>query len=367
MSVSADGKASIYSSSQGQFLVRAFTAILNGLPQSDVRAFPLEIGGGFGGKTSIYLEPVAAALSRKSGFPVKMVMTRDEVMRATGPGAGTKSTIKIGAKKNGKIVAAQCVFFVQGGCAPGAPLKGAAGSGFGCYDIPNFSSVAYDVLSNRAKVAAYRAPGGPQGHFACECILDELAETLGMDPLDLREINAAQEGTLASHGVVYPRISYLDTLAAARQHPHYSAPLGKSQGRGVASSFWFNSGGQSSAQVNVTEDGHVVVTTGHPDVGGQRASIANICAELLGIDFDSVSVIIGDTATIGYSDLTSGSRVLFASSKAVTESVEKVIAILCERAAGASDRAETWQPVRISLLDGIMPRCGMSTPMTELP
>ena len=111
--------------------------------------------------------------------------------------------------------------------------------------------------------------------------MDEVAEALKMDPLDFRLKNAAKEGTKAAHGPVFPRIGSIETLEAAKNSDHYKAPLGKFQGRGVASGFWFNAGGESSAQVNITEDGNVVVTTGHPDIGGSRAGIANICAELL--------------------------------------------------------------------------------------
>jgi CO/xanthine dehydrogenase Mo-binding subunit len=333
VSVTADGKATIWSSSQGQFMVRAMTSMLTGLPQSDIRAIPAEIGGGFGGKTIIYLEPVATMLAKKSGRPVKMVMTREEVMRATGPTSGSKSTVKIGVKKDGSIVAAEGIFYLQAGGLPGSPIRGATACSFAPYDIPNVHSLGYDVVSNRSKVVAYRAPGAPIGAYPVECVLDELAEAIGMDPLELRLKNAAKEGTKAAHGPTFPRIGYAETIEAAISHPHNKAPLGKHQGRGVASGFWFNAGGESSAQVNVTEDGNVVVTTGHPDIGGSRASIANITAELLGIDYRRVSVLIGDTATIGYSNLTGGSRVLFASGMAVTESAEKVIVSLRARAA----------------------------------
>jgi CO/xanthine dehydrogenase Mo-binding subunit len=328
-----DGKAVIWSSSQGQFMVRAMTSLLTGIPQSDIRAIPAEIGGGFGGKTIIYLEPVATILAKKTGRPVKMIMTREEVFRASGPTSGSMSTVKIGATKDGKIVAAQGTFYLQAGALPGSPIRGAAGCAFAPYDIPNVHSVGFDVVSNRSKVAAYRAPGAPIGAYAAECVMDEIAEALKMDPLELRLKNAAKQGTKAAHGPVFPVIGFIDTIEAAMAHPHYKAPLGKHQGRGVASGFWFNAGGESSAQVNVTEDGNVVVTTGHPDVGGSRAAIANVTAELLGIDYKRVSVLIGDTATIGYSNLTGGSRVLFASAMVVTQSAEKVIKTLCERAA----------------------------------
>ena len=346
VSVSGDGKATIWSSSQGQFMVRAMTSYLTGIPQSDIRAIPAEIGGGFGGKTIVYLEPLATILAKKSGRPVKMVMTREEVMRATGPTSASKSTVKIGATKDGKIVAGQGTFYLQAGALPGSPIRGAAGCSFAPYNIPNVHSKGYDVVSNRSKVAAYRAPGAPIGAYAVECVLDELAEALNMDPLDLRLKNAAKEGTKAAHGPVYPRIGYAETLQAAKEHPHYSAPLGKLQGRGVASGFWFNAGGESSAQVNITEDGNVVVTTGHPDIGGSRAAIANITAELLGIDYNRVSVLIGDTASIGYSNITGGSRVLFASAMVVTQSAEKVITQLKQRAAmiwNIDPEAVTWE------------------------
>ena len=346
VSVAADGKTTIWSSSQGQFMVRAMTSMLTGLTQSDIRAIPAEIGGGFGGKTIVYLEPVATMLAKKSGKPVKMVMTREEVMRASGPTSGSKSTVKIGATKDGTLVAADGTFYLQAGALPGSPIRGAAGCGFAPYNIANVHSLGIDVVSNRSKVAAYRAPGAPIGAYAVESVLDEVAEALKIDPLELRLKNAAREGTKAAHGPVFPRIGFVETIEAARAHPHYKAPLGKHQGRGVASGFWFNAGGESSAQVNITEDGNVVVTTGHPDIGGSRASIANITAELLGIDYKRVSVLIGDTATIGYSNLTGGSRVLFASAMVVTQSMEKVITTLRELAAKIWEidpDAVTWE------------------------
>ena len=246
ISVAPDGKTTIWSSSQGQFMVRAMTAHLTGIPQSDIRAIPAEIGGGFGGKTIVYLEPLATLLAKKSGRPVKMVMTREEVMRATGPTSGSKSTVKIGATKDGKIVAAQGTFYLQAGAFPGSPIRGAAGCSFTPYDIPNLLSEGFDVCSNRSKVAAYRAPGAPIGAYAVECVMDEVAEALKMDPLDFRLKNAAKEGTKAAHGPVFPRIGYIETVEAAKNSDHYKAPLGKLQGRGVASGFWFNAGGESS-------------------------------------------------------------------------------------------------------------------------
>jgi len=333
VSVGSDGHTVIWSSSQGQFMVRAMCAFIAGLEQSQIRAIPAEIGGGFGGKTIVYLEPVALLLSQRSGRPVKMAMTREEIFHASGPTSGAKSTVKIGATKDGKIVAGAGTFYLQAGAFPGSPIRGATGCSFAPYDIPNVHTQGFDVVSNRSKVAAYRAPGGPIGAHAVECVLDELAAKLKMDPLQLRLKNAARQGTKAAYGPVYPVIGYEQTVRAAMEHPHYKAPLGPNQGRGVASGFWFNAPGESSAQVNVTEDGTVVVVTGHPDIGGSRAATMNITAELLGIDYQKVSVLIGDTSVIGYSNLTGGSRVTFASAMVVTQSAQQVIKQLRERAA----------------------------------
>ncbi|MEZ5815667.1 MAG: xanthine dehydrogenase family protein molybdopterin-binding subunit [Hyphomicrobiaceae bacterium] len=333
VAVGKDGHTVIWSSSQGQFMVRAMCAYINGLEQSQIRAIPAEIGGGFGGKTIVYLEPVAVELSKKSGRPVKMAMTREEVFHASGPTSGSKSTVKVGATKDGRIVAAQGTFYLQAGAFPGSPIRGAAGCSFAPYDIPNVHTIGYDVACNRSKVAAYRGPGAPIGAHAAELAIDEIAAKLKMDPLELRLKNAAKQGTKAAYGAVYPAIGYEATVRAAMEHPHYSAPLGPNQGRGVASGFWFNAGGESSAQVNVTEDGTVVIVTGHPDIGGSRASTANIAAEILGIPYDSISVLIGDTSVIGFSNLTGGSRVTFASAMVVTQSTHAVIKQLRERAA----------------------------------
>jgi len=333
VSVGSDGHATIWSSSQGHFMVRDMTAQITGLKLSDVRAIPAEIGGGFGGKTIVYLEPVALVLSRKSGRPVKIVMSRQEVFCATGPTSGSSSTVKVGATKDGKITALTATMRLQAGAFPGSPIRGAVGCSVAPYDLANVHTIGYDVVTNRPKVAAYRAPGAPIGAFAVESTLDELARALKMDPLVLRQKNAAKQGTKAAYGPTFGRIGYQETLRAAMEHPHYKIPLGPNQGRGVASGFWWNAGGESSAQVNINEDGTVVVVTGHPDIGGSRASMVNIAAELLGIDYRRVQALIGDTSSIPFAALTGGSRVTFAAALVVTKATEQVIGILRQRAA----------------------------------
>jgi CO/xanthine dehydrogenase Mo-binding subunit len=333
VSTMPDGQVQIWASSQGQFMIRAYCAKLLDIDMANIRVTPAEIGGGFGGKTLIYLEPVALVLSRKTGRPVKIVMTREEVFRATGPTSGGVIEVKLGAKRDGTIVAADLVLKYQAGAFAGSPVQPGCMCAFAMYDLPNVHITGYDVVSNRPKVAAYRAPGAPISSFGVESCLDELARELGMDPLALREKNAAKEGTKAVHGPTWTNIGYLDALAAAKIHPNYRIPLGPNQGRGVACGFWFNVGGESSAQVHVNEDGSVSVASGSPDIGGSRASMAMMAAETLGIPVERVKPIVADTASIGFTHVTGGSRVTFATGMATVQATEKVIDQLKQRAA----------------------------------
>jgi CO/xanthine dehydrogenase Mo-binding subunit len=329
----ADGQGELWSSSQGHFVVRAYTAQLLGMKLGDLRVYPAEIGGAFGGKTVIYVEPVAVMLARKSGHPVKIVMSREDVFRATGPASGASMTVKIGVRRDGTIVAADGLFKLQAGAFPGSPFMSTCMCAFAPYDIPNARAVGYDVVSNRPKVAAYRAPGSPIGAFAVESVLDVLAQKIGMDPLKLRLKNAAKQGTQMLSGAKLSHNGYAETIEALLNHPGYKTPLGKNQGRGVASGYWFNGGGESSSTVHVNEDGTVVVATGSPDIGGSRASMAIMAAETLGIDYDRVRAIVADTASVGYTHVTGGSRVTFATGMAVVDTTKKIIKELCVRAA----------------------------------
>ena len=335
--VSADGMATIWSSSQGQFMVRAQVAKLCAMNASKIKVVPSEIGGGFGGKTLVYLEPLALLLSKKSGRPVKMVMTREEVLRATGPTSGGHARAKIGAKKDGTFVAAELEMEYEAGAFPGSPVKLGCMTGFAPYNLEHVSCIGWDVVVNRPKAAAYRAPGAPVAAFAVESAIDELADKLGIDPLELRIKNAAVEGTRAPYGVKFPKIGCLETLRAAQATEHYNMPLGPNQGRGVASGFWFNIGGQSSASVMVNPDGTVIVATGSPDIGGSRASMALMAAEVLGIDYEKIKPLVADTESVPFSDLTGGSRVTFATGKAVVEAAEDAVNDMKRRAAKVWD------------------------------
>ncbi len=329
----ADSQAEIYSSSQGHFVVRALTAKITGMRTGDIRVIPAEIGGGFGGKTVVYLEPLALVLARKSGHPVRAVMSRTETFKCSGPTSGGLMRVKIGATSDGRITAADGNFALQAGAFPGSPMMGAAMCAFSCYDLENVRATGQDVVTNRPKAAAYRAPGSPISAFGVESVLDVLAKKLGLCPLKFRLKNAAKEGTRMPFGPTYNRIGYVETIEALLAHEHYAAPLGENQGRGIASGYWFNAGGESSATVHVNEDGTVTVATGSPDIGGSRASMALMAAETLGIDYDQVHSIVADTASVGYTHVTGGSRVTMATGLAVIRAAEDIIRQLRERAA----------------------------------
>ncbi|MBF9032670.1 molybdopterin-dependent oxidoreductase [Rhodobacterales bacterium HKCCE2091] len=329
----ADGTAHLWVSSQGHFQMRDLTAVLSGMSNGDIRVTPAEIGGGFGGKTKVYLEPVAMILSRKSGLPVKMTMTRDEVFRATGPASDSKIRVKIGAKRDGTLTAAEIELYYNSGAFPGAPFINGVLCAFAHYAIPNQRGVAYDVVSNRAMTAAYRAPGSTQSCFAVEAVLDVLSKKLGLDPIDLRLKNAIRVGDAQIGDRTMSHEGFAEILTALKSHPGYTRPLGPNQGRGVAAGFWHNMSGHSGATCMVSSDGTVTVASSSPDIGGSRASMAMMAADTFGIPYADVRSEIHDTASVPFGDVTGGSRVTFATGKAIVGACDTVITQLKERAA----------------------------------
>ena len=327
-------RLTIWCSSQNPFGIRDNTAHILGIPSSQIKVVPMEIGGGFGGKLSCYLEPVAAVLSKKAGRPVKMSMSRTEVLEATGPTSGSWMSVKMGGSRDGRITAAQAYLVFEAGAYPGSPIGGATSSMFTPYDIPNLLVDGFDVVDNKPKTAAYRAPGAPMGCFAVESLIDELSEKLGMDPMDFRLRNAAAEGTRRADGTPNPRIGCIEVMEAVRSHPHYIAPLeGKNPGRGVAVGFWRNNAGPSCVVANVNPDGAVMLAVGSVDIGGSRTAVAQQLAEVLSIPVEDVHPTVADTDTIGYTSQTAGSSVAFKTGWAAYEAAQDIRRQMIERAA----------------------------------
>lgn len=355
-SANEGGQATVWCSTQGHFEFRAQTSRLLNMNIADLKFVATEIGGGFGGKTVVYLEPLAVLLSQKSGKPVKMQMSREEVFRATGPTSGTQGTVKVGLKRDGTITAAKLWMAFEAGGYEGSPHMPGAMAVFSPYELEHFKVETLDVLVNKPKVAAYRAPGAPQTMHAFECALDEAALELDMDPIDLRLVNAAKEGTQAPYGPKFPVIGFVECLEAAKAHPNYQAPVPEGAGRGVAAGFWFNVGQQSSAEVHVNENGTVTVVEGSPDIGGSRASMCLMAAETLGIEYDNIRAIVADTQSTGFSNTTGGSRTTFATGMAVVQAAEDVIAQCKSRAAATwgidADQVD-WQDGQAIPMPGV--------------
>jgi CO/xanthine dehydrogenase Mo-binding subunit len=314
-----DGTIVIWTSTQGAFAVRNLTAEVLKHPVGKIKVVPMEIGGGFGGKLPIYLDPVAALLSKKSGRPVKVLMSRTDVFEGSGPTSGTYIKLKAAVKGN-RLTGVQATMCYEAGAFPGSPVGAGSMTMLSPYNIEAFEINAYDVVVNKPKTAAYRAPGAPAAAFAIESVIDELCKTQGLDPLAFRLENASKEGTRQVTGISFPRIGAEESVQAAIDSPHWKSPIeGPNRGRGVASGFWFNGGMQSSVVANVNSDGTVNLVEGSTDIGGSRASLGMQLAEVLGIPFDEIKPTVVDTDSIGHNDVTGGSRTTFASGLACFE------------------------------------------------
>ena len=329
-----DGRLTVWTCTQGSFAIRSSCAAILDIPESTIRVIPTEIGGGFGAKITTYLEPVAAVLSKKSGRPVQVVMSRKDVFEGTGPTSASTMRTKIGATKDGKITAAQVWMAFEAGAYPGSPIGGGTLCATGPYNITNLLVDGYDVVVNKQKVQAYRAPGQPQGAFAVEPVIDELAEKLGMDPLEFRLKNAVKEGDRMPNGVPHPHFGVMEMEEAMKAHDHYQTPLtGPNQGRGVAVGYRWQGGQASSATITVNNNGTINLVTGSVDIGGSRTAVAMQAAEILGISAEDVSPTVVDTDTIGWTGVTGGSRTAFDTGLAAIQAAQETIRLMKARAA----------------------------------
>ena len=329
----ADGRIHVWCSTQGAFWVRDEVSKVLGITESLVKVTPMEIGGGFGGKIPAYIEPVCAMLSRKTGQPVKIVMTRQEVFEGTGPTPGSQIKIKVGADSRGNLKTAQAYLAYEAGAFKGSPVGAASQCVFAAYAAPNQSIDGYDIVVNKPKTQAYRAPGATNAAFAMETVVSEIAEKLGIDPIDIRLRNASKEGTRRADGPTFPRVGCEEVLQAMKEHPHYNTPLeGPGRGRGVSIGYWFNVGFKSTCTISVNHDGTISLIEGSTDIGGSRASVSMQAAEVLGIRAEDVRPTVADTDSVGYTDVTGGSRVAYATGWAAHDAAQDVKRQMIERA-----------------------------------
>lgn len=318
-SVDTGGKVTIWTQSQGVFSARQMIAEFLGLPLSRVKLVPVEIGGAFGGKSYLPLAPLCGLLAMKTGRPVRMEMSRDEVLRDGRPAPGCVATIKMGVTKKGRITAASARFIYDAGGFPEmSHAMFVRGNVLSQYKISNVKIEAFDVLTNTVPVTYYRAPSTPQSHFAVESQMDLMARALGMDPLQFRIQNVAAEGDTTPSGEVLPRVGFKETLEKMAEYLKQKGEIqGKNRGRGVACGFWHGAAGSFGAYVHVNTDGSITLVIGVTDVSGSRTSIAQIVAEEFGVPMESVTVVVGDTDTAPWASPSVGSMTVYSLSHAV--------------------------------------------------
>ena len=331
------GNVTIWASTQGAFQVEIQTAVLLGLPQSKLKVIPLEIGGGFGGKITVHVEPVAARLAQLTGRPVKIVMSREEMLAGgSGPAAAAKIGVKVGADASGKLTAVDGHYIFDTGGIPGTPTILVMQASTNCYKWPAVRLEGFDVVTNKPRTEAYRGPGGIQAAFATEQAIDELALKLGLDPLELRRRNAPVTGDLMPAGTQYPSIGITTILDRVAAHSCWRDPIPPGalpRGRGLALGYWRGTSMTSAAHVTIAGDGRPMVTMGSVDISGTRTTMAQVAAEEFGLLLEDVGIVMGDTKSVGYSDAAAGSRVGRTMAAAVSEACKDALVQLQKRAA----------------------------------
>jgi len=317
-----DGGLTIWSSTQGPFVVRDDIAQLTGLPTRKVRVMPMPVGGGFGGKIEL-LEPLLALLALRLRRPVRLVLARSHEFVVGRPAPSAHFELELGARRDGTLVALRGRFRYDNGASAG--WHGGLTAGFlaGTYRIPNFDLQGLEVATNKTPVDAYRAPGATQAFFALESAMDELALALNIDPIELRLLNVSREGDPTPDGNQWPRVGSVEVLEAVKTHPLYAAPIGDHEAVGVALGSWGGARTPSAAGCRVEPDGTVAITVGSPDISGTATGLALIAAEAFGVTADKVRVETADTANAPFSATSSGSQVTYSVGGAVYEAAQE--------------------------------------------
>jgi CO/xanthine dehydrogenase Mo-binding subunit len=330
------GFVTVWASTQGAFQTELMVAGLVGLPLSKIKVIPLEIGGGFGGKILTHPEPIAVRLAQKCGRPVKIVMSREEVMIGTGPAAAARIAVRVGADRDGRLTAIDGRYHIDTGGIPGTATTLLMQASAAPYQCDNLRLEGFDVVTNKPRTEAYRGPGGIQAVFAVEQAIDALAQKLDLDPLELRRRNAAVTGSRMPIGTPFPSIGLTTILDRVGAHPCWTDPIGSGRfprGRGLALGYWRGTSMTSACHITIAGDGRPMVTMGSVDLSGTRTTMAQVAAEQFGLSIDDVHVVMGDTKSAAFSDAAAGSRVGRTMTAAVVEASRDALEQLKARAA----------------------------------
>jgi CO/xanthine dehydrogenase Mo-binding subunit len=314
------GGVDVYTSTQATFYTRDEVAAALGIPAHLVTCHMMTIGGGFGAKY-VLIDPFVASLAVKLNRPVLLAYTRTEDFLAANPSPLTVFEVKLGAKKDGTLTALQGRVIFDTGAYSGSALSIGCLLLGGYYRFPNLDIRGYEVMTNKVGVGAYRAPGAPQASFALESAMDDLAERLGLDPLDFRLQNAIVEGDLWPDGNPWPVVGLKQTLQALKDHPLWQKRhrLGPNEGVGVGAGGWPGGRGPAAAACRMDPGGTLTISVGAVDLTGQTTTFAMIAAEAFGISPDQVRVVTGDTDSAPHSPGSGGSQITYTVGKAVLE------------------------------------------------
>ena len=331
----ANGRLTVWASTQGPYQVRAQLAQVLDIPLSNIRIMPMELGGGFGAKLRLAFEAFPALLSMKTGRPVKLINTREEVFTLNGPRHPVTNYLKTGVNQDGTILAREAYTIFDVGAYLGAGPNSGIGHGLGAYNIPNFRLRSYGAYTNKVYVGSYRASGVADMTFAVESHMDIIAHKLGMDPLEFRLKNAIREGDTAVNGSRVPRNGLVETLMAVKERLGLPKELPEGHGVGIALCEWRSGAGPSTAAISVNEDGTVSLLTGSVDISGSDTSLASIAAEALGIGIDQVVVAKRDTDLAPFTGPSGGSRIVYSQGKAVelaaADTRDKLLGLAADR------------------------------------
>lgn len=319
--VEPNGSVTIWAATQGIFFNRRRVAEILNVPVSSIRVLPLTVGGGFGGKI-VLLEPLIALVAKLTGRTVLLELTRTEEFLMGRGAPGSIIDLELGADESGRLVGAIARGFFDNGAGPGAMAGFTPAHLMGAYVIPNFDYLGYDITTNKAPQAAYRAPGAPQAFFALESAMDELARKLGLDPLEFRLLNAVREGEVRTTGGNWPSIGIRQVLERARQHPLYTAPTGPNEGVGVAVGGWGGGLESAAAVCRVEPDGTLQIQVGSVDISGTDTALAMVAADIFGVSLDQVRIEKGDTSTAPYAGMAGGSKTIYTLTPAVIDAVQ---------------------------------------------
>lgn len=352
--VEPNGRLVIYASTQGPYQIRAALASVLEIPVSRIRVVAMELGGGFGAKLRLAFEAFPALLAMKTGRPVKLVNTREEVFTMNGPRLPVTNYIRSGVMQDGTIVAREAYTIFDVGAYLGAGPNSGIGHGIGAYRVPNFRLRSYGVYTNKIYVGSYRASGVADMTFAVESHMDRIAHELGMDAYDLRVKNALREGDVSVSGAVVPTNGLMETLEAIREKIDWPRDLEDGHGVGLALCEWRSGSGPSTASISVNDDGTVSLLTGSVDISGSDTSLAAIAAEALGIPMENVVVSKRDTDQAPYTGQSGGSRIVYSQGTAVQRAaentIEKLTALAAERL-GLPEDALACEDGRIYVMD----------------